>query len=133
MKCNSDPTLLKLLDQLGMGFDCASISELRAVLAMGVSPSRIVFANPCKSATSLQFAANKKVLKTTFDNCDELDKIKRTMPNAELILRIHACDETALINFGEKFGATQNSTLGLLQHASDLGLNVIGVSFHVGE
>jgi ornithine decarboxylase len=116
-----------------MGFDCASISELRTVLGMGVSPSRIVFANPCKSAISLQFASNMGVLKTTFDNSDELDKIKQTMPNAELILRIHACDETALVNFGEKFGATQNLTLGLLRNASDLGLNVIGVSFHVGE
>jgi ornithine decarboxylase len=132
VKCNPDPNLLKLLADLGTGFDCASIEELRTVLSLGVDPSRIIFANPCKSASSLVFAARTGVTRTTFDNLDELDNIRTFLPNAQLVLRIFASDSDALINLGEKFGATVETSLPLLQRARELGLDVCGVSFHVG-
>lgn len=132
MKCNTDPTLLKLLSDLGTGFDCASIEELRSVLSLGVDPSRIVFANPCKTASSLVFARRVGVMHTTFDNLDELDTIKAYHPDAELVLRIFASDSDALIDFGEKFGASIESTPLLLRRARELNLTVTGVSFHVG-
>lgn len=132
MKCNTDPTLLKLLSDLGTGFDCASIEELRSVLSLGVDPSRIVFANPCKTASSLVFVRRVGVMHTTFDNLDELDTIKAYHPDAELVLRIFASDSDALIDFGEKFGASIESTPLLLRRARELNLTVTGVSFHVG-
>ncbi len=133
VKCNPDPILLGLLSALGTGFDCASVEEIRRVLSLGVAPSRIIFANPCKSIASIRFAKESGVYKTTFDNADELDKIRSVMPEAQLTLRVYACDETALINFGGKFGAPRGATLGLLRRACALGLHVEGVSFHVGE
>ena len=132
VKCNPDPTLLKLLCELGTGFDCASIAELQSVLSLGVDPSRIVFANPCKTASSLVFARRVGVSHTTFDNLDELDTIKAYHPDAQLVLRIFASDSDALIEFGEKFGASTESTPLLLARARELDLNVTGVSFHVG-
>lgn len=72
-------------------------------------------------------------MKTTFDNMDELDSIKEHNPNAELFLRIFAQDNTALINFGEKFGSPLETTDALLRRAKELGLAVVGVSFHVGK
>lgn len=122
-----------MLASLQMGFGCASLRELQTVLALGVKPSSIVFSHPCKSVSSLRFARDHGVFRTVFDNVDELEKIKRIMPEAELILRIHACDEGALLSFGDKFGATQQNTMGLLGHARKLALNVTGVSFHVGK
>lgn len=97
-----------------------------------MDPSRIVFANPCKAVSALCVARDMGVVRTTFDNLDELDSIKRFMPNAELFLRIHANDDGALIQLGDKFGASVDSTLVLLQRARELGLEVVGVSFHVG-
>ncbi|KAK9578533.1 hypothetical protein V6Z92_009206 [Aspergillus fumigatus] len=132
VKCNPDPNLLRLLANLGTGFDCASIEELRTVLSLGVDPCRIIFANPCKSVSSLVFAARTGVTRTTFDNLDELDNIRTFLPNAELVLRLYASDSDALINLGEKFGATVEASLPLLQRARELGLDVCGVSFHVG-
>ena len=55
------------------------------------------------------------------------------MPEAELLLRIYANDDSALISFGEKFGAPIDCTEILLSRARELGLRVMGVSFHVGE
>ena len=124
---------LKVLAELGTGFDCASIEEMRAVLNLGVDPTRILFANPCKAPAAVAFASDVGVLRTTFDNIDELDTIKAHMPEAELLLRIYANDEGALICLGEKFGAHMDTTEELLSRAWELGLNVVGVSFHVGK
>ncbi|KAJ5524191.1 Orn/DAP/Arg decarboxylase 2 C-terminal [Penicillium frequentans] len=132
IKCNSDPMLLKCLADHGTGFDCASIEEMRTVLNLGVDPARILFANPCKAAASLVFAREAGVLRTTFDNIDELDTIKTHMPEAQLLLRIYANDDSALISFGEKFGAPLDTTQALLVRARELGFDVVGVSFHVG-
>ncbi|KAJ5954908.1 hypothetical protein N7501_009187 [Penicillium viridicatum] len=132
VKCNCDSTFLRVLAELGTGFDCASIEEMRAVLSLGVDPARILFANPCKAPAAVSFAREVGVLRTTFDNIDELDTIKAHMPKAQLLLRIYANDEGAFICLGEKFGAQLDTTEELLSRAWELGLNVIGVSFHVG-
>lgn len=74
-----------------------------------------------------------RVQRTTFDNLDELDTIKMHMPEAKLLLRIYANDDSALICFGDKFGAPLDTTHALLSRAKDLGFEVEGVSFHVGK
>lgn len=69
----------------------------------------------------------------TFDNSDELYKIKRFFPDAELFLRILTDDSTSLCRLSDKFGASLDTTIDLLTLARDLELNVTGVSFHVGS
>lgn len=119
--------LLKLLAALGTGFDCASKSEIQTVLDLGVDPSNIIYANPCKQGSFIRFAAERDVKMMTFDNAEELYKIKRLFPNAQLIIRILADDSKALIRLGDKFGASLDNTGSLLQTARELDLNVIGV------
>jgi len=133
MKCNDDPMILKLLVGLGLGFDCASKTELQTILGMGVSPSKIVYANPCKQASHFRFAAQHNVSMTTFDNEMELHKAKKLYPTAKLILRIRTDDSKSLCQLGIKYGAPLKQCRHLLKVAQDLGLNVVGVSFHVGS
>ncbi|KAF9956924.1 hypothetical protein BGZ65_002341 [Modicella reniformis] len=133
MKCNPDPMVMRLLASLGAGFDCASKNEIQSVLEMGVEPSRIIYANPCKQNSFVKFAYNNKVRMMTFDNAEELYKIKRFHPDAQLVLRILTDDSKSLCKLGLKFGAPLDTTGFLLATAQDLGLNVIGVSFHVGS
>ena len=133
VKCNSDPQVLKLLATLGTGFDCASVHEINQVLDMGVSPSRIIYANPCKAGSYIRYAASVNVLQTTFDNADELWKCKRYFPEARLFLRILTDDSKSLCQLGLKYGAPLNTTSTLIQLAKDLSLNLVGVSFHVGS
>ncbi|KAG0342064.1 hypothetical protein BG005_002805, partial [Podila minutissima] len=59
--------------------------------------------------------------------------IKRFHPDAHLILRILTDDSKSLCKLGLKFGAPLDTTGYLLATARELGLNVIGVSFHVGS
>jgi len=133
VKCNPDPEVIKLLAALGSGFDCASKAEIDLVLGLGVDPSRIIYAQPCKTKSYLRHAANVGVSQMTFDNADELYKIKHCYPNAEIVLRILTDDSASLCRLSTKFGADLETAADLLRLAKDLDLNVVGVSFHVGS
>ena len=51
-------------------------AELAAVLDLGVALDRIIYANPCKQISHLQYAASRGVDLLVFDNESELYKIK---------------------------------------------------------
>ncbi|KAJ7698032.1 ornithine decarboxylase [Mycena rosella] len=133
VKCNPDPYVLRLLAALGAGFDCASNGEISQVLALGVDPSRVIYANPCKATSFVREAGRVGVDMMTFDNADELHKIARAHPNAQLVVRILTDDTKSLCALGVKFGAPLATVPGLLAKAKELNLNVVGVSFHVGS
>jgi ornithine decarboxylase len=133
VKCNPDNQVIRLLSELGTGFDCASKAEIQQVLNVGVDPTRIIYAQPCKTNSYVRYAASQGVKQMTFDNSDELHKIKKLFPGAELFLRISTDDSTSLCRLSLKFGAAMNTTDGLLALAKELDLNVVGVSFHVGS
>ncbi|KAJ2105246.1 Ornithine decarboxylase [Coemansia sp. RSA 922] len=133
VKCNPDALVIKLLARLGAGFDCASKGELTQVLSEGVSASNIIYAHPCKPASHLRYAAAQGVELMTFDNADELEKISELHQGAKAVLRILADDSSALCRLGLKFGAEPSSAAALLRTAIKLGVQVVGVSFHVGS
>lgn len=133
VKCNPDIEVIRLLAALGSGFDCASKAEIDLVLGLGVDPSRIIYAQPCKTKSYLRHAAQVGVSRMTFDNADELHKIKHCYPKAEIVLRILTDDSASLCRLSTKFGADLHTAAELLRLAHDLDLNVVGVSFHVGS
>lgn len=134
VKCNDDKTLLTTLAALGTGFDCASRKEIETVLQIGVRPEHIIFANPAKMSSHIQYSDAAGVYTMTFDNETELYKIKHYMPHAKLVVRIR-CDATdAQCPLGIKFGCDPlNEAPRLLKLANVLQLEVVGVSFHVGS
>ncbi|KAI8867298.1 Orn/DAP/Arg decarboxylase 2, partial [Ramicandelaber brevisporus] len=127
VKCNPDPVVVALLAELGANFDCASKEEIRRVIATGTpnAASRIIYANPCKAASHLRFAAESGVQMMTFDNADELHKIKKHHPTAGLLLRIITDDSKSLCQFGLKFGAHLDRIKPLLSLAKELELNIL--------
>lgn len=133
IKCNTDLMLLKLLAFLGTGFDCASKNEIQKILDLGVSPDRIIFANPCKQSSYIKYAYKMGVNYMTFDNELELYKIKESHPNAKCVLRIITNDADAICRFSMKFGADMDSSFKLIELAAKLNLNLVGISFHVGS
>lgn len=133
VKCNPDDEVLRLLAKLGTGFDCASQAEIEQVLKLGVDPARIIYAQPCKTKSYIRYAAKVGVKQMTFDNADELLKINQFFPDADLVLRILTDDSASLCRLSAKFGASLDRTQELLDLARKLGLNVTGVSFHVGS
>ncbi|CAI2353582.1 unnamed protein product [Caenorhabditis sp. 36 PRJEB53466] len=134
VKCNTDPVLVRILASLGCGFDCASKEEIDIVMACGVAAERIIYANPCKTRGFIHHAMERDVRMMTFDNPEELLKIAKLHPNAEMILRIAVSDPTATCPLNLKFGCDPVlAAPQLLKTAHEEGVNVIGISFHVGS
>lgn len=133
VKCNPTPEIVRTLANLGSNFDCASPAEIQQVLAEGVSPERILYANPCKRTEDIVFARVCGVSTTTFDSECELDKIAKFYPECKLVLRIRADDPKARCPLGNKYGAEERDWDVLLFTARSLGLDVVGISFHVGS
>ncbi|CAI5525135.1 unnamed protein product [Closterium sp. Naga37s-1] len=137
VKCNPDPALLSLLACVGAGFDVASKAEMEMVAAScGGSlpdPSRIIYANPCKLPAHIRFAAATGVNMTTFDSVTELQKLRRWNPSAQAVLRVRVDDPGARCPMGVKYGAEAEECPELLAAAQELGVEVVGVAFHVGS
>lgn len=134
VKCNNSEPLIAMISALGGCFDCASAPEIDKVLTLGLAtPDNIIFANPCKVAHMLRHAESVGVRWVTFDNEQELEKIRQHMPSAHAIIRIRTDDSAAVCQFSKKFGAKISETNHLLTRAKELGVAVVGVSFHVGS
>ncbi|XP_073350151.1 ornithine decarboxylase-like [Pagrus major] len=133
VKCNNVPAVLRMLSALDTGFDCASKGEIQMALSLGVTPDKIIYAHTTKPLSHIKYASAHGVDMMTFDSEDELLKISRCHAKAKLVLRIAVDDSKSLCRFSAKFGARLVSVDKLLQRARELGLEVIGVSFHVGS
>lgn len=57
--------------------------EIQKVLNLNVLPTRIIYANPCKQKSMLNYAAKHNVAMMTFDNEAELYKVKSLYPTAK--------------------------------------------------
>jgi diaminopimelate decarboxylase len=69
----------------------------------------------------------------TFDNFVEVQKCAAVSKKIELILRIITDDRGSQCRFSSKFGAPPKNWRPLLAAAKRHGLQVVGVSFHVGS
>ncbi|XP_040045766.2 ornithine decarboxylase-like [Gasterosteus aculeatus] len=133
VKCNHDAAVLRMMRALDAGFDCASKVEMQMVLSLGVKPDRIIYAHTTKPLSHIKYACTHGVDTMTFDSEDELLKISLCHAKAKLVLRIAVDDSASKIKLSFKFGARLESVGELLVRAAELGLEVIGVSFHVGS
>lgn len=145
VKCNPDPVILRVLASLGCGFDCATMGEIDLVLnglgeelnfaGKNKASNNIVYANPAKMSSHIEFAIDSGVSMTVFDSEDELLKIAE-LPGCRslrLLLRITTDDKDSMCVFSNKFGCPAEDSEELLKIAYKLGLNIAGVSFHVGS
>ncbi|HVU35274.1 MAG TPA: type III PLP-dependent enzyme [Opitutaceae bacterium] len=142
MKANPDPLIVRTLFQEGSSFDVASMPEFRIVYEnIKKMPAKqrqqwiwdkIIYANPTKPTDTLEELNQYKPL-VTFDNLEEIHKIKKHAPNAGLVLRLKVPNTGAMVELSSKFGASPGEAVDLILAADKLGLVVEGISFHVGS
>ncbi|XP_043685379.1 ornithine decarboxylase 1-like [Vespula pensylvanica] len=137
IKCNPNPMVIKVLAAMNANFDCASKQEIQQIIQLGISPDRIIFANPTKCPSHIKFAKSLGVKKMTVDGKLELFKIKKLFPEAKIVIRFR-CDSNSsfakYINLGIKYGCEPgDEAKELIQLAKDLDLILYGFSFHVGS
>lgn len=133
MKCCDEPQLLQFLAEQGIGFDCASQVEIQTMLKCGADPNKIVFSHPLKSVSALQYAKDEGVTRLVYDTEEELRKIMKYYPEAEVFLRVKPKFTNATIQLSNKFGCATEDVSHLLKITKELNANFIGISFHVGS
>jgi len=142
VKANSNPDIVKTLLDMGSSFDVASMPEFMIVhqFIKDLPPKerqdwiwdRIIYANTIKPIETLEELNQYKPL-VTFDNIEELKKIRAHAPQAGLVLRLRVPNTGSMVELSSKFGADPGEAVDLIGAAFDLGLVVEGLSFHVGS
>ena len=142
VKANSNQEIIKTLFKEGASFDVASYNEFMQIyeyLLLFEEKEKdfyiwdkIIFSNTIKDRETLQKIKKYKPL-MTYDNRDELKKIKENCETAGLVLRLLVPDTGSQVEMGSKFGADPADAAKLVKEAFDLGLVVEGISFHVGS
>ncbi|TFG62625.1 MAG: type III PLP-dependent enzyme [Spirochaetales bacterium] len=142
VKSNSDPGIVKTLFNLGSRFDVASLAEFNLVYEhikdytleeqKAYIWDKIIYANTIKRVDTLHIL-NKYEPLVTYDNAEELKKIKAHCPDAGVVLRVKVPDTGSMVPLSSKFGAHPGEAVDLILAAAELGLTVEGLSFHVGS
>lgn len=133
VKTNNDYIMTSVLASLGVGFDCASKNEIEQIKSHGIDPSRIIFAHPRKPASAIHYAKETGVNLLTFDSIEELHKLLKLYPEANLVLRIKTDDAMSVSPLSQKFGATLSESYKILDEGFSNGAQIIGIAFHVGS
>lgn len=133
VKCNPDRRVLQAMVDEGMGFDCASKSEIETVLAMGCAPENIIYAHPVKKVDDLRYAVERNIRYTTFDSVSELDKLRRHAPGTSCVIRLKVDNPSARVQLGLKYGVDRNEYRSIIDAAREMDIEIAGASFHVGS
>jgi ornithine decarboxylase len=142
VKANSNPEIVRTLFEMGSSFDVASMPEFMIVHEnIKDMPKKerqdwiwdkIIYANTIKPIETLEALDRYKPL-VTFDNAAEVKKIQEHAPHAGLVLRIRVPNTGSMVELSSKFGAHPGEAVDLIMTAFEAGLEVEGLSFHVGS
>lgn len=142
VKANPAPEILRTIYQAGGSFDVASLAEFMLVHQLieklpdkqrqDYIWDKIIYANPIKPRETLE-ALNKYKPLLTYDNPEEIHKIKRYAPDAGLVLRLRVPNTGSMVELSSKFGCEPGEAVDLILEAFRAGLVVEGLSFHVGS
>jgi ornithine decarboxylase len=133
MKANSDRALLRVLHEMGAGFDVASEGECNRVRDVCGSLCNTVFSNPCKTAQATRQAYAMGCRNFVFDCPSELEKLIRLPIDVDLHLRITVPAGSCRVNLSRRFGAAMEQVESLATLASHHGRSITGLAFHVGS
>lgn len=142
VKAEPLPEIVRTLYKAGASFDVASMPEFMLVhenikkmpnkQRLAWIWDKIIYANPIKPIETLKELDQYRPL-VTYDNLEEIYKVKKHAPHAGMVLRIRVPNTGAQVELSSKFGAAPGEAVDLILEAVKQGLGVEGLSFHVGS
>ncbi len=144
MKANSNLSVMRVLANLGSGFDVVSSGELQRVIAAGGDPRKCVFAGVAKTEAEIEFALRKGIYSFNVESEPEIVRINRVAgrlkKRAPIAVRVNpniAADTHAKITTGtyeNKFGIQFEQVEAVYARASKLpNIWLRGVQMHIGS
>ena len=133
MKANPAREIIERLVSLGSHFDAASRGEIELCLGLGARPETISFGNTVKKVSDIAFALRRG--RTPFRGRCRGRARQDRRPCARRA-GLHPPDRhesQADWPLSRKFGCDGAMALDLMAQARDLGLDPVGISFHVGS
>ena len=93
---------------------------------------KIIYAHPIKANETLRALNQYKPL-VTYDNFEEIKKVKKYAPDVGMLLRLRVPNTGAVVELSSKFGADPGEAVDLIEASEKAGITVEGLSFHVGS
>jgi diaminopimelate decarboxylase len=144
VKANSNIHILKLLANLGSGFDIVSIGELERVLKIGGDPNKIIFSGVGKTKQEIEKAIQYGIYCFDVESESELNRLHSIAKDLDTKINIafrvnpnidpktHAYISTGLKE--NKFGIDLDDILFLCKKVQRSDhLNLIGLACHIGS
>lgn len=125
--------VIETLRQENAYFDLASIGEIELVKSVGIAPEHCIFTHPFKTKSQIEQAIDFGIKTFVVDSESELKKMEAYKDQVQLFIRLSFPNEEAKCDLSSKFGIAPKKALYLVLLAKNLGLKVIGTSFHVGS
>ncbi|MDA0795464.1 MAG: type III PLP-dependent enzyme [Proteobacteria bacterium] len=133
VKANPDAEILRIFKEEGCCFEIASSAELQSMVDLGVNLETVFYSNPIKSSASIRQAAAAGIQWFVVDTPEEVLKIATIKPDAKLYLRTEVSNEGSVWPLAGKFGASSSGILATIEAARNTGMQITGVTFHVGS
>ncbi len=144
VKANTNPRILHIINEYGLGIDCVSGGEIQAAIDAGFPSDKIVFAGVGKSDKEILLALRNDILCFNVESTPELEVINELAisegKTANVCFRInpdvgahtHANITTGLAE--NKFGIAMEDTEEVISRANTLpNINFKGLHFHIGS
>jgi diaminopimelate decarboxylase len=144
VKSNANGAILRVLREIGSGFDVVSAGEAFRALRAGADPATIVFAGVGKTESELIFALENNLGWINVESVQELELLNRLASERhakpQVALRINPQVEAdthhhmATGGHRSKFGIDINDARSiLLQAGRYLNLDIAGLHVHIGS
>jgi ornithine decarboxylase len=127
------PAVVNTVIGEGGYLDLATTGEVHLVRRLGVDPGRCIHTHPIKRDQDIRNAVTFGVRTFVADNPDEIRKFARYTDSVELLLRVSFRSPGAVCDLSRKFGCDPEDLLALARLAAEIGIQVRGLSFHVGS
>ncbi|MFC3914797.1 type III PLP-dependent enzyme [Pseudaeromonas sharmana] len=125
--------VVETLKAEGACFDLATNGEVDLMRDAQIDPNDCIHTHPIKRDSDIRHALEFGCNVFVFDNPVELHKFVAYRHQARLLLRVSFPNPETKVDLSKKFGCTPDRVLPLLREAQALGIDVIGLSFHVGS
>jgi diaminopimelate decarboxylase len=144
IKANSNPILLRVIAESGLGADCVSGGEIKIAIEAGFSPDKITYAGVGKTDKEIEYALECGISCFNVESIQELDAINEIASKkgvvANVALRVNPNIDAHTHHYittgleENKFGIDLRILDNAIEYIlSNNSLKLVGLHFHIGS
>ena len=138
-KSNSNPKILKVVEETGLNVDCMSPLELAVDEKSGFTKERMLYVCNNISSEEMELVHSKEIL-ICLDSVSQVETWGKLFPNTEIMIRINPgilgighSDKVITSGKATKFGISEENFSELFKAANLYNLRIIGIHQHLGS